>query len=135
MFVVNGKSGNLLCRISACGLFAFLFHTLVMSMLAQPSFAARADLNKGKKLFQDMQCAICHTDGGNNLNPERPLKGPAFLKRFPADDNKELDKIIRVGIPAKGMPAFGKDKLSDKDLCDLVAYIRSLTPPAKKKSK
>lgn len=102
-------------------------------MISSESAGIKGDTKRGQKIFQDMQCAICHTNGGNNLNPDRPLIGEVFLKRYPANDNKGLEKIIREGITAKGMPQFGKDKMSDQDLADVVAYIRSLTPnkPAK----
>lgn len=88
----------------------------------------KGDVKRGKKVFQDMQCAICHANGGNNLNPERPLIGDPFLKRYPPNNNAPIEKIIREGIKSKGMPDFGKDKMSDQDLADVIAYIRSLTP-------
>lgn len=88
----------------------------------------KGDPNRGKKIFQSLNCAICHINGGNQVNPERPLFGEAFLKRYPQNDNKGLEKIIREGITAKGMPQFGKDQMSDQDLADVVSYIRSLTP-------
>lgn len=84
------------------------------------------NVKKGERVFASMQCAICHTNGGNNLNPDKPLKGPGFLKKYPS--NQLLTKTIRSGIANRGMPSFGKDKLNDADLQDLLAYIRSLTP-------
>jgi mono/diheme cytochrome c family protein len=111
--------------------------SMVLILGALPSFAgsAKGDLKRGKAVFQNMQCAICHTDGGNNLNPERPLKGESFLKRYPANDNNKLEQIIRQGIKDKGMPAFGKDKMSDQDMADVIVYIRSFTPLTAGKTK
>lgn len=107
-----------------------------LSVALLPSMAgSRGDAKRGKKIFGDLQCSICHADGGNNLNPEAPLKGASFLKKYPLHDEKALEKTIRQGIPAKGMPANGKDKLSDPDLKDLIAYIRSLTPAEQAKPK
>ncbi len=106
----------------------------IFLLAALPSFAgSKGDVKRGKRVFADMQCAICHTDGGNNLNPERPLKGPKFLKRIP--DDKTLELTIRQGITTKGMPAFAKDKLSDQDLADVMVYIRSLSPAVPKSKK
>lgn len=108
---------------------------LAVALAILPCFAGttKGDSKRGKKLFQEsMQCFICHKDGGNNLNPEKPLKGDGFLKRYPANNNKDLEKVIREGITQKGMPAFGKDKMSDQDLADVVAYVRSLSEPAPK---
>ena len=106
---------------------------LFVVLTSAPGFAtAKGDIKRGQKVFQAMQCAVCHEDGGNKLNPQRPLKGPLFTQRYPLGDNKELEKTIREGITNKGMPSFTRDKLSDQNLLDLMAYVRSLTPPAKK---
>ena len=109
--------------------------SISLSFALLPCFAGtKGDAKRGKRIFSDLQCAICHTDGGNNLNPERPLKGAKFVQRLP--DDKTLGATIRQGFPAKGMPANGKDKMSDQDLADVISYIRSLTPTSvKKKSK
>lgn len=109
--------------------FFFLVLTLV------PCFAGsiKGDAKRGKSLFQNMQCELCHHDGYNNLNPERPLRGPGFLKRFPVNNDQALGKVIREGISSKGMPEYGKDKMSDQDLADIIAFIRSLTPSETKK--
>lgn len=115
------------------GLLACLgFMLLALSVLPGLSSPGKGDSKRGKQIFQDIGCAICHTDGGNNLNPERPLKGPLFLKRYPPGDDSGIAKVIRSGNQKKGMPDFGKDKLGDKDLLDLMAYIRSLSPGKKK---
>lgn len=109
---------------------------LLLTVALMPSMAgSKADPKRGKKIFSDLQCAICHADGGNNLNPEAPLKGPSFLKKYPLNDNKALEKTIRQGFPARGMPANGKDKLSDPDLQDLISYIRTFTPAEQSKAK
>ncbi len=107
-----------------------LISLLSVASLICPVGAAglKGDVKRGKKVFQDMQCAICHANGGNNLNPERPLIGDGFLKRYPPTNNAAIEKVIREGIKSKGMPDFGKDKMSDQDLADVIAYIRSLTP-------
>ena len=109
---------------------------MVLIVSALPSVAGiKGDLKRGKAIFQNMQCAICHTDGGNNLNPERPLKGESFLQRYPASENNKLEQIIRQGIKDKGMPAFGKDKMSDQDMADVIVYVRSFTPATAGKTK
>ncbi|MBY0357729.1 MAG: dihydrofolate reductase [Candidatus Obscuribacterales bacterium] len=100
----------------------------ILLVLAQyvPTIAIpQPNAEKGRKVFQAMQCAICHTDGGNNLNPQKPIKGPAFNKKYPQDEL--IAKTVRSGIINRGMPAFNKEKLSDQDLRDLIAYIRTLS--------
>lgn len=101
-------------------------------LLLSPCFAGlKGDGKRGAKVFSAMTCDICHTNGGNNLNPDRPLKGAGFQKRFP--DDASLTLLIRKGITDKGMPAFGKDRMSDQDMADVLAYLRSLTPAKGKK--
>ncbi|MBX9571292.1 MAG: c-type cytochrome [Candidatus Obscuribacterales bacterium] len=96
----------------------------------------KGDPKRGVKIFSAMTCDICHLHGGNMQNPDRPIKGAAFQKRYP--DDVSLGQLIRKGISDKGMPAFGRDRMSDQDLADVIAYVRSLSPPlaaAKKKTK
>ena len=84
----------------------------------------------GKKLFEKLTCAGCHPNGENSLHPYRPLKGPGFMARYKEDG--KIDQLIRSGVPRAGMPSFGKAQVSDKDMKDLIAYIRSLTSISKK---
>ncbi len=84
----------------------------------------------GKQLFERLTCAGCHPNGENTLHPYRPLKGPGFLARYKEDG--KIEQVIRTGVPRAGMPSFGKSQLSDKDMKDLIAYIRSFTPSSKK---
>ena len=111
-----------------------MFACLVITCLNNSAFSAgKPDPKKGQKVFSAMQCEICHVNLGNNLNPERPLKGPNFIKRFPTD--KALAQLIRIGVNERGMPAFGKDKMSDEDLANLISYLRSATPQGSSSSK
>ncbi len=84
----------------------------------------------GQKLFERLTCAGCHPNGGNTLHPYRPLKGAGFLTRYKEDG--QIEHLIRKGVPTAGMPAFSKAQLNDKDMTDLIAFIRSLTPDSKK---
>lgn len=99
--------------------------------LAAPSSQAggKGDPGAGSKLFTKLNCVLCHAEGGNLQNPEKPLVGSRFLKKYPAD--KTLESAIRKGFPREGMPAYGKDQLSDREMVDLIAYIRSLEPVKK----
>lgn len=85
----------------------------------------------GKQLFERLTCAGCHPNGENSLHPYRPLKGPGFLDRYKED--RQIEHLIRTGVLKAGMPSFSKLRLSDSEMKDLVAYIRSLTPPTAKK--
>jgi mono/diheme cytochrome c family protein len=85
----------------------------------------------GKKLFDKLTCSGCHPNGENSLHPYRPLKGPGFLARYKEDG--QIEGLIRTGVLKAGMPSFSKARLNDKDMKDLIAYIRSLTPTTLKK--
>ncbi len=99
----------------------------IVNLNPRPQAAwAQPDVERGKQVFQKSTCEVCHPGGGNNVNPHAPLKGPHFAKEFSSDES--IVKVIRSGIKGTPMPAFGKDKISDTDMKDLVAYIRSLTP-------
>lgn len=97
----------------------------LVSLAADP--AQRAS---GSATFATM-CASCHlADGGG-------LIGPNLTDRYWIHGNKPLDIIrtISEGVPAKGMPAWGK-MLKPDQLKAVSAYVISLqgTTPAKPKA-
>jgi mono/diheme cytochrome c family protein len=65
-------------------------------------------------------CFGCHPNGNAGIGPA--LHGPAFVARYP--DDAAITALVRGG--RGGMPAFGPDKLSDTDLTNIIAYLRSL---------
>ncbi len=83
-------------------------------------------VKKGKMAFVRASCWGCHAHGDNTLNQDKPLKGEAFLKRYPND--QKIRAFVRKGSVRRGMPAFGKERLSDSDLDSIIVFIRSLTP-------
>lgn len=102
--------------------------SVVVSLVLPLAGLAATDkqVMRGKQVFEKATCIVCHPGGGNNLNPYKPLKGPAFAKEFVSDAS--LVKVIREGIKGTSMPKFNQARLSDADLKDLIAYVRSLTP-------
>src|SRR6266850_3867381 len=89
-----------------------------MRPAAQTSQSA-ADIEQGKKLFQGM-CARCHgLDGTGEEGPN--LNRPTLTR---AADDDALRAVIRDGIPDRGMPRVRR--LTDNELNQLVAYVRSL---------
>lgn len=81
-------------------------------------------IDKGKMAFVKGTCWTCHSNGGNSLNGDKPLKGARFLKKYP--DDAKLMEFIRKGSAQRGMPSFPKEKISDEQLKLIVGYIRSL---------
>ena len=111
------------------------------SAIAKPGTAA-----KGKEIY-DKRCTWCHGDKGDGagaskdrLNPpprdftsgNYKIKTSNFEDMVPNDD--DVFRMIRDGMPGTAMPNWG-DILSEQDMWDLVAYVKSFAqyekPPAK----
>jgi len=100
--------------------------------------AAGGDPKKGKaKYVENMRCSACHGDTGLGngpaavaLNPKpRNFQDGAYMNPKP---DEQLFKVIKQGGPAAGlsplMAPFGS-QLSDKEIWDVIAFIRSLAVP------
>ncbi len=89
----------------------------VLTVLALAPVLAAQRIDQGKKSF-DSRCARCHGGDGNGGE-----MGPAIARRLPPLDQAQLDKLIRDGIPTKGMPPTVIDA---PELADLVAFLRTI---------
>jgi mono/diheme cytochrome c family protein len=93
---------------------------------------------KGCKLF-NISCALCHTLGGN-ADPQKNFFGPSLMDPLVVvlNDPDFLRQRIRLSGPNNPgtvyhgprllgtvMPFWTKDKLSDDDVEDVVAYIEA----------
>lgn len=90
---------------------------------------AQGNVDQGKALFLK-NCAICHGDDA------RGRVGPTLKRDFPGIRvDLFLKETISNGVDGSVMPAWSKAKggpLTDGEIDDIVAYIRSLgrpTPP------
>jgi mono/diheme cytochrome c family protein len=109
---------------------------MVLAILSATSATLAQDKEEGKK-FYVTYCSSCHGDGGKGDGP-----AAASLPVKPANHtdgnvmNKMSDKalmdIISKGGQAAGksafMPAWG-GSLRDKQIADIVAYLRSIANP------
>jgi len=100
--------------------------TATVTMIALLSFAATglADTKKGgkidgKKEFEE-HCAACHPNGGNVINPAKPL-GKKALEGIGVKNAKNI--IAKMRKPGPGMTAFDKKSLSDKEAKAIAEYI------------
>lgn len=108
---------------------------------AKPGVAA-----KGKEIY-DKRCTWCHGAEGDGagaakdflLPPPRDftsgnykIKASSFEDTVPNDD--DVFRMIRDGMPGTAMPGWS-DLLSEQDMWDLVAYVKSFAqydkPPSK----
>ena len=101
----------------------------------------KGDPKKGKeKYMENMRCSACHGDSGKGdgpaafaLNPKPRNYTDCGVMSKKSD--AELFKVIKEGGPAVGlsplMAPFGS-QLNDKEVWDVVAFIRSIpNPPCK----
>jgi cytochrome c oxidase cbb3-type subunit III len=92
---------------------------LLLTVAVQTAPNNARDIQEGKKLFDGM-CARCH--GIDGTGDEGPALNRAVLSHAATDD--ALQEVIREGIPDRGMPRVRR--LTDNELNQLVAYVRSL---------
>lgn len=94
--------------------------------------ASAADMEAGKAKFQQ-HCAICHGPTGDADSPTAAALDPAPRVLSDAEwqasvDDAYLSKVIREGGPAVGLSPLmvAQQSLSETDVADIIAYIRSL---------
>ena len=94
---------------------------LAMAILAAvilPGTEVRAQaVDAGRKAF-GVRCARCHGADGNGAE-----MGPAIAQRLAGIDNQQLAKLIRDGVPARGMPP---SVVGAAELDVLVKFVRTL---------
>jgi len=89
---------------------------------AGPSRAA--DAAAGKVVFETAKpsCKACHTDARNSLAQVGARNTPEEIKAWLRTPKEMMAKKGKTGVK----PTFGPDKISDKDLDDLAAYLSTL---------
>ena len=83
--------------------------------------AAGGNVENGKRIYMKATCFYCHgTVGQGAGNTGARLTPPA----------RNVAGFIRyIRRPAGSMPAFAEKVLSDQELTDIYAYLRSVPPP------
>ncbi|HUJ18157.1 MAG TPA: c-type cytochrome [Nitrospirota bacterium] len=81
--------------------------------------AALAAGQPGETLFKQ-NCAVCHVDGGNIINPQKTL----HKKDREANNVKTAEDIIKkMRNPGPGMTQFDTKTISDKNAHEIAEYI------------
>ncbi len=109
------------------------------SWLAGQAALANDPVARGEKLYQQYGCQACHTTDGSNL------VGPSFLDAYgrsveledgstiTADEAYFYSSIadpnaqVVAGFPAGAMPQNFAEQLSEAQINDIVAFIKSLS--------
>lgn len=76
-------------------------------------------VSAGEGLFRQ-NCAMCHPDGGNIINPQKTLHKDV---REQNGIKTEEDIIKKMRNPAPGMSTFNETDLPDKDAKGIAEYI------------
>lgn len=88
----------------------------------------KGDVAAGKVVF-DKICSTCHGPNGNAIN----FKTPAAVEylNHPATENPwQFLHRTRIGVTLWPMPSAADNKLSEQDLANVLAYVRTLDKPA-----
>ena len=75
-----------------------------------------AQAPSGEVLFKE-QCALCHPNGGNVVNPKHQLKSGHHMKTF-------KDFLSWIRKPESPMPPFPPAKISEAQAKELYAFIQ-----------
>ena len=107
----------------------FLVLVLAVPVLAQ----SRGDAKNGQELYME-KCVLCHGSQGEGWDwtkkvAEPPIPVPDLAKVAPQLSDQFLFDVVKGGGEAVGktrlMPPF-EFQLSDQEVWDLVAYMRTL---------
>jgi ubiquinol-cytochrome c reductase cytochrome c subunit len=101
--------------------YAILLLAFLVPSFAQTQSAPKGNAENGKRLFLRDSCWECHGTVGQGSRDGARIAATSLT----------LQGVIRyVRRPAGAMPAFSEKVVSDQDLTDIYAYLKSL-PPAK----
>jgi cytochrome c6 len=92
---------------------------LMMGGLLTFSLAEMKSNKTGEELFKG-NCAICHPDGGNIINPSKTLR------KVDLEANKittKSDIVMKMRHPGKGMSTWSAASLPDSYAEDIADYI------------
>jgi alcohol dehydrogenase (cytochrome c) len=84
---------------------------------AAPAGQAGQAADPGRQVFE-IRCARCHGADGNGGE-----MGPAIVERLGGRDDEQLAKLIRDGLPPRGMPPTG---VTDAEMAALVKFLRAI---------
>ncbi len=94
-------------------------------MTVEPIDMSPEAVARGERLF-NITCTSCHGVSGYGSPMAPALNNALFLD---STSDTQIHQIIAMGVPGTLMPAWGA-RLSDAQISDLIAYLRSLQAAA-----
>ena len=82
-------------------------------------------LEAGKKLSVENGCTACHMIGDKGGKTAPDLSHLGKDKKWTAAKLTAVIRTPKVALKSDKMPAYPADKISDKDLKSLIAYLQS----------
>ena len=105
-------------------IFSLILMMMSLPIVGAAQSAPTGNAETGKKIFMKQNCYYCHGTTGQGGRDGARIAQTAL----------NLQGVVRyVRKPTGGMPAFTEKILSDQELTDIYAYLKSL--PAAKPSK
>lgn len=92
---------------------------LAVTALASTGFAAEAKGSKGEELFKK-HCTACHANGGNTVNPKKPL---TRMEREASGVKSAQDILRKMRNPGQGMTKFDEKTIPAKDAKAIADYV------------
>jgi len=104
--------------------------TSMLLALALSGSVSASDTTKGRQIYM-ANCMACHGAKADGKGPAAAAMNPKptdFTKAayWSGKSDDDVEARIKAGVPGTGMMAF--TKLSDGDLADVVAYLRTQAP-------
>jgi len=98
--------------------------SLAAAVLAFAVPARAGDAAAGKAVFANAKppCKSCHNESRNPLTKVGASNTPDEIKAWLRTPKEMMAKKGKTGVK----PTFGPDKISDKDLDDLAAYLSTM---------
>lgn len=128
-----------LCLVAVGTIYALSERRLAKTYdLAAADFTAKTTLapEEAERRARTFMCGGCHRDAGNVLIDDPALGrlvAPNLTRIAPTYSDAELVRLIRHGIRKDGtgvpiMPASNLANITDEDMADVIAWLRSLKP-------
>jgi len=128
-----------LCLVAVGAIYALSERRLAKTYDHAPvDFAVKTVLSpdEAERRARTFMCGGCHHDAGNILLDDPALGrivAPNLTRVVPGYTDAELVRLIRHGIKRDGtgvviMPASNLSNITDEDMADIIAWLRSLKP-------